>query len=116
MITSLAESGEGAGLHNIDELAKAIARELLHALRQSGAIEAVAKQGQEDGVFLVGRLTVDTFRHEATYEGQPLNLKPREFALLAFLAKNSGRAFSREQLLEFVWPADIASGIECDRL
>jgi len=37
-----------------------------------------------------------------------LDLKPKEFDLLAFLAKNKGLVFSREQLLEKVWGYDYA--------
>ena len=34
---------------------------------------------------------------------RPLALRPKEFDLLAFLMRNRGRAFTREQLLERVW-------------
>ncbi|MBI4308597.1 MAG: response regulator transcription factor [Chloroflexi bacterium] len=53
-----------------------------------------------------GDLEVDEARHEATLRGVPLPLKPKEFALLAYLMRNKGRALSREHLLERVWGYD----------
>ena len=41
-------------------------------------------------------------------DGQPVHLKPRAFDLLAFLAQNRGRVFSRDQLLEHVWGYDFS--------
>jgi len=54
----------------------------------------------------VGNLRIDPSRHEATVEGQPLQLRSKEFALLSTLAQNMGMVFSREQLLETVWGFD----------
>ncbi len=53
-----------------------------------------------------GRLEVDLNSYEATLEGRPLNLKPREFGLLALLMGNRGRALSRVQILEHLWGYD----------
>ena len=50
-----------------------------------------------------GPLTVDEARHEVSRAGQPIALTAREFALLAALAAQPGRVFTREQLLERVW-------------
>jgi DNA-binding response OmpR family regulator len=100
---------------DIKELAKAIARELLEGLRNSTVLEAAAQRSQQSGVLQVGPLTIDILRHEVTWNDQPLLLKPREFALLAFLAQNSGRAFSRQQLLDLVWPHEVSCEIESER-
>jgi two-component system OmpR family response regulator len=56
----------------------------------------------------VGTLEIDTARHRASLSGTTLELSPKEFDLLAFLAKNKGMVFSREQLLEKVWGYDYA--------
>jgi DNA-binding response OmpR family regulator len=50
-----------------------------------------------------GDLVVDTGRHVATLEGQPLALTVREFDLLRFLVANPGQAYSRDELLQQVW-------------
>lgn len=49
---------------------------------------------------------LDLVAHEARRDGQPVHLRPKEFALLALLAGNPGRAFTREELLERAWGAD----------
>jgi len=56
----------------------------------------------------IGSLEVDTARHRASLAGVVLELSPKEFDLLAFLAENKGLVFSREQLLEKVWGYDYA--------
>lgn len=50
-----------------------------------------------------GNLRIDPRTHEATINGQVLNLSPKEFALLYFLARHAGQVFSRDTLLDRVW-------------
>jgi two-component system OmpR family response regulator len=54
----------------------------------------------------IGNLEVDIARHRASLSGAVLDLSPKEFDLLAFLARNKGLVFNREQLLEKVWGYD----------
>jgi two-component system OmpR family response regulator len=56
----------------------------------------------------IGDLEIDSARHRASLGGKTLELSPKEFDLLAFLAQNKGLVFSREQLLEKVWGYDYA--------
>ena len=56
----------------------------------------------------IGDLEIDVGRHQAFYRRSPLDLTPKEYDLLAFLAKNKGFVFNREQLLEKVWGYDYA--------
>jgi DNA-binding response OmpR family regulator len=51
-------------------------------------------------------LRIDAQRRRATLRGQPLDLRPREFDLLALLAAHPGQVFTREALLRQVWGAD----------
>jgi DNA-binding response OmpR family regulator len=55
-----------------------------------------------------GGITVDTGRRQAFRAGKALQLKPKEYELLAFLMRNRGRAFTRDQLLNQVWGYDFA--------
>ncbi len=48
-------------------------------------------------------LVIDFDLVEARREGKRLDLTLREFELLKFLAQNSGRVFSRDELLQKVW-------------
>jgi DNA-binding response OmpR family regulator len=50
-----------------------------------------------------GDLVIDLGRREARLQGTPLHLKPKEFDLLLFLARNRGIALSRDLILERVW-------------
>jgi len=56
----------------------------------------------------IGDLEIDFGRHQAFYRSSPVDLAPKEYDLLVFLAKNKGLVFSREQLLEKVWGYDYA--------
>ena len=55
-----------------------------------------------------GNMEVDVARHRVSKSGSILELTPKEFDLLVFLAKNKGLVFSRDQLLERVWGYDFA--------
>jgi two-component system, OmpR family, response regulator len=57
-----------------------------------------------------GNITMDIARHVVMKDVLPLELTPKEFDLLAFLAQNAGLVFSREQLLEKVWGYDYGGG------
>lgn len=48
-------------------------------------------------------LVIDLDRHQVTLRGEPLNLTPREYDLLVFLARHRGRVLSRDLILERVW-------------
>ncbi len=50
-----------------------------------------------------GELSIDEARHEVTKRDAAVDLTAREFALLAALAAQPGRVFTRSQLLERVW-------------
>ena len=55
---------------------------------------------------VVGDVEVDLARHEVRRAGQPVELAPREFALLAALIENRGLVLSRRQLLDLAWGYD----------
>ncbi len=50
-------------------------------------------------VFHHGELTVDVAAYQARWAGKPIPLSPNEFRLLRFLVENSGRVFTRSQLI-----------------
>jgi DNA-binding response OmpR family regulator len=57
-----------------------------------------------------GDLVIDLARREITLEGKTLSLTFTEYELLTFLAANSGRAFTREALLNKIWGYDYYGG------
>ncbi len=56
--------------------------------------------------YLFGGLVINTGSHEVTVDGEKIDLTPKEFDLLVFLAANEGIALSREKILQKVWHYD----------
>jgi DNA-binding response OmpR family regulator len=56
----------------------------------------------------LGSVQVDLAGHRILRDGRPLAVKPKAFDLFAFLLRNPGQVFTREQLLEQVWGYDYA--------
>ncbi|WP_409343615.1 winged helix-turn-helix domain-containing protein [Paenibacillus sp. MBLB4367] len=52
------------------------------------------------------QLELQPSEYKVTAEGITVVLLPKEFALLQFLYRNAGRTFTREQLLDKVWPLE----------
>ncbi|MEP7045924.1 MAG: response regulator transcription factor [Ilumatobacteraceae bacterium] len=51
----------------------------------------------------VGDLSIDPGSYTATLAGVPLELRPREFALLLYLARQAGRVVTRDRVLADLW-------------
>ena len=76
-------------------------------------IKAVLRRGISDAdlsadleVISVGPIRLDTARHQASINGNPIALPLKEFELLEFLMRNSGRVLTRSQLIDRVWGGD----------
>ena len=54
-----------------------------------------------------GALVIDRVAHRVKRDGREVHLGPTEFRLLDYLMQHPGRVFSREQLLDAVWGADV---------
>lgn len=82
-----------------DYLAKPYSpRELVARART--LLRRVERTAAPGAVLRVGALAVDPVRHEVTLAGAPVDCTPGEFRLLAALAAQPERVFSRAQLLE----------------
>jgi two-component system, OmpR family, response regulator len=84
-------------------------RELLarvRALLRRSGITASHNHTPSETIIKFNDLEIDTLRHKASLKGNILELTPKEFDLLTFLAQNKGIVFNREQLLEKVWGYD----------
>lgn len=64
-------------------------------------VETISKE-----VLSFGDLVIDSIRREVRINNVNLELKPKEFELLHYLATNRGRALSRDKILEDVWGWD----------
>jgi two-component system KDP operon response regulator KdpE len=69
------------------------------AERHRRLIDAVA----DDGVLEVGILRIDLQAHDSKLGGVPLELAPKEYALLVLLARNAGRVLTHRVILDQVW-------------
>lgn len=72
----------------------------LDASRHSG--EQAVQDAEPQGLKLFN-LFIDTDMYVVYKNGQPLDLTHREFELLHYLARNSGKVMTREHLLQAVW-------------
>ena len=82
-------------------------RELVARVRQ--AIYRV-KGPSGTKVLKAGDLTVDLERYDVIVAGRRVDLTYKEFQLLALLASNPGRVYTREALLSNVWDYDYVGG------
>lgn len=57
----------------------------------------------------VDDLEIDLIRHRVARAGQRIDLTPREFALLHFLARRNGEVLSRTQIASHVWDMNFDS-------
>ncbi|HUS17396.1 MAG TPA: response regulator transcription factor [Chloroflexia bacterium] len=66
---------------------------------------ALASERPDPAAVGGGGVQIDTARRTALFAGRPLDLRPREFDLLALLVAHPGQVLTREVLLERVWGA-----------
>jgi two-component system alkaline phosphatase synthesis response regulator PhoP len=57
---------------------------------------------------MIGDLKILPDHYEAYFNQEQLELTPKEFELLLYLAKYKGRVLTRDQLLSAVWNYDFA--------
>jgi two-component system OmpR family response regulator len=71
---------------------------------------ALVRRGVGDSVLRVGPLVVDRAERRATLDGKRVDLTPREFTLLAYLAREAGRDVPRMEILAKVWETSFDPG------
>ncbi len=80
-------------------------------------VRAVLRRTTEDSLFLgpkeveQGDLRIDFHRHSVQVKGQDVSLTPTEFRILAVLAREPSRVFSRSQLMDRAFGYDF-DGLE----
>ena len=84
-----------------------ISRELI------ARIKAVLRRGitddgsiQDQDLMEVGPVKLNIGKHQVSVNGSPVSLPLKEFELLEFLMRNSGRVLTRSQLIDRVWGGD----------
>ena len=84
------------------------ARELIARIRavlRRGS-DTESETSEEFAVLESGPVRMDVERHTVTVRGDTITLPLKEFDLLEYLLRNSGRVLTRGQLIDRVWGAD----------
>lgn len=68
-------------------------------------------EGRSTQLLSIGRLTIDEAQHEVSWDGEPITLGRREFALLLELARHRDKVMSRPKLesLLYGWGEEVGS-------
>ena len=106
MLTAKSQESDivlGLNLGADDYVAKPFSLDVLLA-RASACLRRRAKPVE---VFEFGDCKLDISSHKLFRRGAELSLTPKEFRLLEFFAKNSGRALTREKILSGVWGENL---------
>lgn len=77
----------------VGELMARLRTALRHRMQRAG----------ETPVVRVGGLEMDIVRHHVALDGNEVTLSPKEFELLAFLARYAGKVLTHKQILTAVW-------------
>ncbi|PET69880.1 DNA-binding response regulator [Bacillus sp. AFS001701] len=77
-------------------------------LRRSKITETPVLSNDDADTLLIADLKILPEYYEAYFQGEKLELTPKEFELLLYLTKNKGRVLTRDQLLSAVWNYDFA--------
>lgn len=85
-------------------------RELVARVRALLRRAASTPPPQDQARIVIGPLSIDARGRTVQRSGAVVAMKPKEFDLLHFLAKNPGQVFTREQLLEHVWGYEFFGG------
>lgn len=90
--------------------ASPVASELAHAVGElaEGMVDAVVigseeRLDAEPAVLAIGDLCIDVPSRSVRVAGEAVQLTPKEFDILSFLARNRGIVFSKEEIYRAVW-------------
>jgi len=105
MLTARGEESDelfGFDLGADEYIAKPFSLKILAARVQA----LLRRAGNNVGVKSFDGLEIDDRGRQVYVDGNRLDMSPKEFELLLYLAENAGRALSRDQILNAVWDYD----------
>lgn len=88
--------GKPFGVHELLARMKAVLRRT----------DTVPVEAVDEDVIVIDDIVINQSKRIVTVYGKEIELSKKEFELLYLLAKNKGRVFSREHLLESIWGYD----------
>ena len=86
-----------------DYVSKPFRMEQLEARSRAVLRRASSADADATAPLTVGPLTVDVPGRRVTHDGRPVDLSPKEFDLLAYLAARAGTVVSKRELMREVW-------------
>jgi two-component system, OmpR family, response regulator RegX3 len=89
--------------------------ELLSRVRAVLRRRELDRSARAGAIQVVGGLRIDFARHSVEVDGRPVRLTPSEFKLLALLAEEPERVFTRRQIMEHLWETQyVGDARACD--
>jgi two-component system phosphate regulon response regulator PhoB len=75
--------------------------------RVKAILKRTSQSNQDHESLIFDDIKIDTSQKKAFRGARRLNLGPTEFKILLFLLKNKQKVFSREQILNKIWPNQV---------
>ena len=75
--------------------------------RVKAILKRTSQSNQDQDNIIFNEIKINTAQKKAYRRNRRLNLGPTEFNILFFLLKNKQRVFSREQILNKIWPNQV---------
>lgn len=81
-------------------------------IRRTGSGEGAVEQetGPQGKAIQVAELSIYPERYEVTLNGEPIQLRPKEFEVLLYLVQRPGVVVTRDDLMNIVWGFDYVGG------
>ena len=87
---------------------RAVIARMKAIFRRYKQMDASTPSASDEEMIVVGDIEIYPDKYEVTVRSESIELTPKEFDLLLYLARRTGRILSREQLLNAIWNYDFA--------
>ena len=105
-LSSEEDTLEGFGLGADDYIAKPFSIKELVARVKAVLNRTSPKEVRDDNLVSFKGIVIDSTSKDVTIDGVKTALTKTEYELLLFFIKHQGEVFSRDQLVEYVWPGN----------